>query len=216
ARNRATRSPSDSFAMPRKIEMLDRPIIVTNDLQKLESACMPGPVARPQSAEHFADRSVLVASGDGNEHARRVIAERHRKVCLFPGGKPRGRKIGRTEPRDQMGREHLHRVDAIFPIRFDDLHQRRPPKRSQSQKTGTEGGARLALKLGRIATRKSESARYGPFARFGRLCKNKAIRCIEADGPQQLHLLGPPAIGSGSWTATTSGIPAHNKLAPEC
>src|SRR5258708_23835380 len=44
---------------------------------------------------------------------------------------------------------------------------------------------------------KCKRARHSPFTGLRRLFENKRIRRIEPDSPQQLHRLGPPAIGSG-------------------
>src|ERR1700732_4414781 len=131
ARSRAMQSPGRSLVRSGEIEVLDRHIILTNHFQKFESACMPGAVAWTQSAEHLANRSVLVASSNGDQYARWMVAERRRKTCLFFGGQAGGREIGRTEPRDQVRRKYLNHFAAIFFVRIDDLHESRTPKRSQ-------------------------------------------------------------------------------------
>jgi len=155
--------------------VLDWHTIIANHFEKFESACMSGAVAWTQCAEHLVNRSVLVAPSNGNEYARWIVAERRRKTCLFFGGQASGRQIGRTEPRDQVGREHLNHFAAIFFVRVDDLHKSRTPKRSQSQKAGAESGARLAVQVGWVATRENEGTGYGPLARLGRFFKEKSV-----------------------------------------
>src|SRR6266481_1524397 len=63
---------------------------------------------------------------------------------------------------------------------------------------------------------KSKSARYRPLARLGRLFKHKSVRCIEPDGPQQLHL-GSSCDRIGlTDRSTTATFPARNGLSPGC
>ena len=107
--------------------------------------------------------------------------------------------------RDQLRREPIDDVPAISLVRFDDLSQRRAAERAQSQKAGAECGARLALQACRVAMRKGEGARHGPFTGLRRLIENERIRRIEPDGAQQLHRRGPPVVGSSQDGMSSAG-----------
>jgi hypothetical protein len=128
-----------------EIDVLEGHIFVADHFQKLESACVPDPVAWAQRPEQLAGRSILVASGNGDEHAGRMIAQRCRETRLLLGGLAGPGEVGRAEMRDQLRRQPIDDIPAISFVRFDDLHQRRAAEGFQTQKAGSKCGARLAL-----------------------------------------------------------------------
>jgi hypothetical protein len=111
-----------SLAEPGQIKVFIRRIFLADDFQELEGPCMPPcPFAWTQRAECLADCSLLVAAGHGDNRARRVNSERSREVDFILCGRPRGVKIGGTEVRDELRREHVDGTPAIELICFDDL-----------------------------------------------------------------------------------------------
>src|ERR1700690_4211818 len=126
-----------------------------------------------------------------------MAAKRRRKVDFLVSGKPGGCGIGGAEMRDELRRKHFDSGPAIPFTRLDNLRQCRTAKRTQAQKTGAKCGTRFALQVCRIRPPEYEGTGDCPFARFGRLLKKERIRCIQLDGTQQLHRLGPPEGDSG-------------------
>src|SRR5258706_6616695 len=96
-------------------------IIVTNDFQKFEGAGVRRCVPCAERAECLADRSILMASGNGDQHARRMIAERRRKNSLLLCRATRRREVGGAKMRDELRRKRVDHRPVFKFTRVDDL-----------------------------------------------------------------------------------------------
>src|SRR5260370_4601332 len=185
ARSRVMHSLACSLPEPGKIKVFIRRIFLADDFQKLEGPGMlPRPFARTQRAESLADCSLLAAAGHGDNRARRVNAERSRKTDFILCRQPGGVSIRATEGRNELRREHVRDCPAIGFTRLHNLHQRRTPKRVQSQKNSAKRAACLATQVRPLITGECASARHCPLTGRCRLFKDKRIRRIELDGAQ--------------------------------
>ena len=113
--------------------------------------------------------------------------------------------VGRAEMRGQMFRQCVDDGQPVGVVRFDDLHQRRPAERSNTEKAAAERRARLAFQCRRVAVPEGKGARHRPLARLGRLLEHESVRGIEADGAQQFHVRGPFVAGSNQDGAASFG-----------
>src|SRR6202008_3552711 len=85
---------------------------------------------------------------------------------------------------------------SITLARVDDLHQRRPTKCRHAEKPTAKRRSHLAFQRSRITFPEYKCARDRPFARLGRLLKNKGIRRIESYRAKEFHVRGPLDAGS--------------------
>ena len=156
--------------------------VLANHLEKFECTGVTGSLARAQRPEFLADGPVLKAPGYGDEDARRMAAERRRKVDFLVSGKRAVAESGAPKCVTSCAASISTAARRSVSLASTICASVERPSELQAQKTGAKCGTRFALQICRIRPTECEGARHRPFARFCRFFKNKRIRCIELDG----------------------------------